>query len=86
MLKQRVYYIEKLKQVPIVKILNLLFFITTLTGVFVSIYMNFVNRSLWLDEASLAYSFSTRTFWNLWDGVLEKNQSAPLGWLYFEKF
>ena len=47
--------------------------------------MNSVGRSLWLDEALLAQSFSTRTFWNLWNGSFDGNQSAPLGWLYIEK-
>lgn len=66
-------------------ILNLVFFLTTLAGIGTSIFMNFVGRSLWLDEALLAQSFSTRTFWNLWDGSFDGNQSAPLGWLYIEK-
>ena len=54
-------------------------------GIATSIYMNCVNRSLWLDEAMLAYSFSKRSFLQLWNGPLEWLQSAPLGWLYFEK-
>lgn len=67
------------------KILNLFFLLVSAAGVATSIFMNFVNRSLWLDEAHLAYSFSIRSLLNLWDGALEKNQSAPLGWLYIEK-
>lgn len=75
----------KLEHKSFENILNLIFLITTLAGVGTSIFMNFVNRSLWVDEAALAYSFSTRSFWRLWDGAFEKNQLAPLGWLYFEK-
>lgn len=67
------------------RVLNLFFFLVCIAGVSTSIYMNFVNRSLHLDEAWLAYSFSTRSFWTLWNGAFEWNQSAPLGWLYFEK-
>lgn len=73
------------KQDVFENILNLVFLITTVMGAATSIFMNFVNRSLWLDEAALAYSFSTRSFWNLWNGSLSNVQSAPLGWLYFEK-
>lgn len=73
---------EKSKQDVFENILNLVFLITTIMGAATSIFMNFVNRSLWLDEAALAYSFSTRSFWNLWNGSLSNVQSAPLGWLF----
>lgn len=65
-------------------LLKLLFLSITFLGAFTSIYMNVVNRSFWLDESLLAYSFSRRTIFNLWDGAFE-NAQAPLGWLYAEK-
>lgn len=80
-----VFIKDKLEHNIFLNILNLIFLVITLMGAVTSIFMNFVDRSLWLDEAALAYSFSTRTFWNLWNGSLENVQSAPLGWLYFEK-
>lgn len=80
-----VFLKDKLEQNVFENILNLIFLVITLMGAVTSIFMNFVDRSLWLDEAALAYSFSTRTFWNLWNGSLENIQFAPLGWLYFEK-
>lgn len=74
-----VFLKDKLEQNVFENILNLIFLVITLMGAVTSIFMNFVDRSLWLDEAALAYSFSTRTFWNLWNGSLENVQSAPLG-------
>lgn len=56
-----------------------------LAGVFVSISMNFAGRSLWLDEAMLAYSFSERSLGNLTNGIFEWNQSAPVLYLYLVK-
>ena len=66
-------------------ILNITFLFITLAGVGVSIYMNLVNRSLWLDEAMLAYSFSKRSLFELTSAPLEWMQSAPVGWLYLLK-
>lgn len=55
-------------------------------GIYTSFFMNNVNRSLWLDEAFLASSFSKRSFWGiLTGGEFEYLQSAPLGWLWFVK-
>ncbi len=54
-------------------------------GVFTSVYMNFVDRSLWHDEAALAELFCRRSFSELGSRPFENLQSAPLGWLYFEK-
>lgn len=56
-----------------------------LAGISVSIFMNCVGRSLWLDEAMLAYSFSKRSFWGLINGVFEWDQSAPVLYLYLVK-
>lgn len=57
----------------------------TLAGIFVSISMNFADRSLWLDEAMLAYSFSERGLGNLTKGIFEWEQSAPVLYLYLVK-
>lgn len=51
-------------------------------GIAVSIFMNLVGRSLWLDEAMLAYSFSERSLWELTSGIFEWEQSAPVLYLY----
>lgn len=59
--------------------------IIVILGVGTSIYMNFVGRGLWLDEAMLAYSFTQRNLINLTTNILELNQSAPIGYLYIVK-
>ncbi len=56
-----------------------------LAGLGVSIHMNCVGRSLWLDEAMLAYSFSKRSLFGLTSGVFEWDQSAPVLYLYLVK-
>lgn len=67
------------------KIFNIFLFIICILGVITSIRMNLANRSFWLDEQLLSYSFSTRNIFNMWIGEMEGNQSAPLGWLYLVK-
>ena len=55
-------------------------------GICVSFFMNGVNRSLWIDEAFLASSFSKRSFWGIFlEGEFDYLQTAPLGWLWAEK-
>ena len=56
-------------------------------GIYTSFLMNSIaNRSLWLDEAMLADSFSTRSLVHIFlDGQFAHLQSAPLLWLCFEK-
>lgn len=56
-----------------------------LAGIGVSIFMNCVGRTLWLDEAMLAFSFSKRPFFGLTNGVFEWDQSAPVLYLYAVK-
>lgn len=56
-----------------------------LAGLGVSVHMNCVGRSLWLDEAMLAYSFSKRSLFGLTSGVFEWDQSAPVLYLYLVK-
>ncbi len=55
-------------------------------GIITSVYMNFVGRSLWFDEAALAYSLSTRDLFEIASRGLDYVQAAPIGWLYIEKF
>ena len=57
----------------------------SIAGIIVSIRMNLVGRSLWFDEAALAWSFSQRDFFNLTSAGLELVQAAPVGWLYLLK-
>ena len=64
------------------KIINVVLLLISLAGVFVSVRMNLVGRSLWYDEAALAYSFVTRSFTELTSMGLDLVQSAPVGWLY----
>ncbi len=59
--------------------------VVILCGVITSIYMNFVGRSLWFDEAALAYSLSTRDLFEIATRGLDYVQAAPIGWLYIEK-
>ena len=54
-------------------------------GIGVSISMNCVGRSFWVDEAMLAYSFSERPLWKLTAAPFEWLQSAPVLYLYFAK-
>nr|MCR4611520.1 glycosyltransferase family 39 protein [Lachnospiraceae bacterium] len=78
--------IEKIKAIPIYKlIIDIVCIVIALFGVIVSIKMNFVGRSLWFDEAALAYSFVQRGFSDLTATGLDLVQSAPVGWLYVLK-
>lgn len=43
------------------------------------------KRSLWVDEAMLAYSFSKRSIFDLTGSIFEWNQSAPIIYLYIVK-
>lgn len=54
-------------------------------GIGISIFMNCVGRSLWVDEAMLSYSFSERSFFGLTKSVFEWDQSAPVLYLYLVK-
>lgn len=77
--------IKKGRAITAADFFNFIFFVATVSGVMVSIFMNLVNRSFWVDEAALAYEFSKRSFWNMADGSFSNGQIAPLGWLYIEK-
>jgi len=59
--------------------------LVVLSGVGVSIIMNCVGRSFWVDEAMLAYSFSERSLAHLTAQPFEWLQSAPVLYLYLVK-
>lgn len=64
---------------------NILGFLIVCAGIGISILMNAVGRSLWLDEAMLAYSFSKRSVFELTGSIFEWEQSAPVLYLYLAK-
>ncbi len=64
---------------------DILGFCIIVSGIIVSILMNCVGRTLWLDEAMLAFSFSKRSLLELTNGVFEWDQSAPVLYLYCVK-
>jgi hypothetical protein len=59
--------------------------VIAVAGIATAIKMNLVGRSLWYDEAALAYSFSQRSLGSLTSTPLDVYQSAPAGWLYLLK-
>jgi len=64
--------------------LSAFFFLTILIGIFLAIYQFIFNRSLWLDEASLALNIINRDFIEL-TKPLDYVQVAPIGFLFVEK-
>lgn len=54
-------------------------------GIILRIWQYAANRSLWLDEATLALSFVHRSFDGLTQPPLEYNQAAPLLFLFIQK-
>src|SRR5690606_8442193 len=54
-------------------------------GVFLRLRQYLANRSLWVDEASLALNIIHRTFAELVQ-PLDYEQGAPLGFLFIQKF
>lgn len=57
-----------------------------IAGTFIVAFrMNCVDRSLWVDESMLAWSFSQRSIFTLTDGPFEYLQSAPVLYLYIVK-
>ncbi|NDW19582.1 hypothetical protein D0T53_11760 [Dysgonomonas sp. 216] len=66
-------------------ILNILFLLVIVAAIYTGFSMLMVGRSLWLDEAALAYSFSERPFIGLTSSAFEYMQSAPVVYLYIVK-
>lgn len=62
-----------------------IFFAAILLSFAVRILMYTVQRSLWLDEAMLAYSLNLRSLGTLLKGPFEMNQIAPIVYLYCVK-
>lgn len=56
-----------------------------LLGFFLRLWLYFINRSFWQDEASLAINLVTRNFRELTQ-LLDYDQAAPIGFLFVEKF
>lgn len=85
-LKNKIAWKSKNNQEKIDMMINLCCMIIIFLGVGVSLYMLYVNRTLWLDEAMGAFSFSQRNIINLTFGAFEWNQTAPVIYLYIVKF
>ena len=73
------------RQNMIKKAADIVGILVILAGIGVSIGMNCAGRTLWLDEAMLAFSFSKRSLFQLTNGVFEWDQSAPVLYLYAVK-
>lgn len=73
------------KPLFLTRVFNIFFLIITVLGAGTAVFMNTVNRDLWLDESSMAYSFSQRSLLNLCTSQFEYHQPAPVGWLYICK-
>lgn len=65
--------------------LDVLGCLVCLFGLWTSIRGNFAGRSLYVDEAMLAFSLNTRTLWTLTASILPYNQTAPVGYLWTVK-
>lgn len=76
---------DKNQKISFAKLLDLSGLLIIAAAVITAVKMNFVGRSLWYDEAALAYSFCTRGLTDLIREPLEMVQSAPVGWLYIIK-
>ncbi len=63
---------------------NLIWWIIIIIGVILRLRQYIANRSLWLDEASLALNIVGRSFTGLTQ-PLDFEQGAPLGFLFIEK-
>jgi hypothetical protein len=64
------------------KMLTVIFILAM--GIFLRMWQYAANRSLWLDEASLALNLINRSFIGLLQ-PLDYNQAAPLGFLFIQK-
>lgn len=67
------------------KYINIIILSFILFTIGVNIYVLSIGRSLWNDEAMLAFSLSQKDLFNLTNGIFEWNQSAPVIYLYIVK-
>lgn len=65
--------------------IEILAFLWILVAACVCLWVNLQNVNFWVDEAMLAYSISTRSFFELAASPLAWNQSAPLFYVYIVK-
>jgi hypothetical protein len=63
---------------------DFLWWAVIILGIILSLRQYLSNRSLWADEASLAYNLANRTFFGLTQ-PLDFEQAAPIGFLFIEK-
>jgi uncharacterized membrane protein len=61
-----------------------LVFSTISFGILLRLWQYFSNRSLWADEAAIAYNIVKRSYGQLLQPLL-RNQAAPVGFLWVEK-
>lgn len=73
-----------LERLKLVNRYNFLWGAIIVVGVFLRLRQYLVNRSFWVDEASLALNIVNRTFSEL-TLPLDYDQGAPLGFLFIEK-
>jgi hypothetical protein len=64
---------------------DLAWWLLALTGILLRLRQYTANRSLWADEASLAFNLANRSFAELTQ-LLDYHQAAPIGFLFIEKF
>ncbi|MCD6486112.1 MAG: glycosyltransferase family 39 protein, partial [Syntrophobacterales bacterium] len=61
-----------------------MFYLVIFTGISLAVYQFILNRSLWLDEASLALNIIGKDFLGL-TKPLDYKQVAPIGFLFIER-
>lgn len=64
---------------------DVLWWLVIILGVFLRLRQYFVNRSFWVDEASLALNIVNRALGSL-TLLLDYDQGAPIGFLFIQKF
>jgi|GEM_PF-1058848 len=69
----------------VTKITHLLLLTVPIISIFMVAHIFTLNRSLWLDEAFLAYSIANRSLRTLTSSPLDWMQSAPVFYLYIVK-
>ncbi|MEY8335587.1 glycosyltransferase family 39 protein [Lachnospiraceae bacterium 47-T17] len=82
MLKTNKFKDMKRTQGLYVNLISVLFIIASFITV-IRIWM--INRSFWVDEAMLVWSFNTDSLWDILRNGLAWDQSAPLGYVAFIK-